>query len=264
MLELYQFEMSHYTEKVRLILDYKGLEYRKINVTPGIGQLELMRMSGQRQVPVLKDEQEIIADSTAIAEYLDKKYPEKPVIPSDPKQRGLCLLMEQWADESIGLNARKCLIGALSQDQGFRTAVLPSTVPDVLKSLVGAVPGDFLSVLGYGVGLGPDSVHAAHSAMKRDLASLCFILMEQEYLVMNQPTLADFAVAALTMYVKFPGGNYLEIPDSLKDKGVPGIADLGTFEPFFSWRDKLYRDFRKPLTTGPNYSGSSPTAINID
>jgi len=42
MLELYQFEMSHYVEKIRLILDYKGLEYRKINVTPGIGQLELV------------------------------------------------------------------------------------------------------------------------------------------------------------------------------------------------------------------------------
>ena len=39
MLELYQFELSQYSEKVRLILDYKGLEYRKIEVTPGVGQI---------------------------------------------------------------------------------------------------------------------------------------------------------------------------------------------------------------------------------
>ena len=39
MLELYQFELSQYSEKVRLILDYKGLEYRKIEVTPGVGQV---------------------------------------------------------------------------------------------------------------------------------------------------------------------------------------------------------------------------------
>ena len=38
MLELYQFELSPFSEKVRLILDYKGLEYKKIEVTPGIGQ----------------------------------------------------------------------------------------------------------------------------------------------------------------------------------------------------------------------------------
>ena len=55
MLELYQFELSQYSEKVRLILDYKGLEYRKIEVTPGIGQVELFQKTGQRQVPVLKD-----------------------------------------------------------------------------------------------------------------------------------------------------------------------------------------------------------------
>jgi glutathione S-transferase len=41
MLELYQFELSHYSEKVRLLLDYKGLAYRKIEITPGIGQVDL-------------------------------------------------------------------------------------------------------------------------------------------------------------------------------------------------------------------------------
>ncbi|NJP09155.1 MAG: glutathione S-transferase family protein [Leptolyngbyaceae cyanobacterium RU_5_1] len=263
MLELYQFEMSHYAEKVKLILDYKGLEYRKIDVTPGIGQLELVRMSGQRQVPVLKDGNQVIADSTAIAEYLDKHYPETPIIPSDPKLRGLCLLIEQWADESIGLNARKCLVGALSQDQGFRAAVLPSDTPDLLKTIVSSVPTELFNVLGLGVGMGPDTVSAAQSSMKRDLASLCFILMEQPYLVTDHPTLADFAVAGLTMYVKFPAGNYLNIPNSLKGKGVTGIADIGTFEPFFTWRDKLYADYRKPLGTyGTGESG--PTSINID
>ncbi|MBM0740144.1 glutathione S-transferase family protein [Phormidium sp. CLA17] len=263
MLELYQFEMSHYVEKIRLILDYKGLEYRKINVTPGMGQLDLMQKSGQRQVPVLKDGNEVIADSTAIAEYLDKHYPDKPIIPHDPKLRGLCLMMEQWADESIGLNARKCLIGSLGQDQSFRTAALPSNTPDFLKNLVSSVPNDLFSFLGFGVGLGPDTIKAAHDAMKRDLAALCFILLDQPYLVTDHPTLADFAVAGLTMYVKFPEGNYLNIPEALKGKGVTGIADIGTFKPFFDWRDKLYSDYRKPLI-GMASSGARPTSINID
>lgn len=262
MLELYQFEMSHYTEKVRLILDYKGLEYRKIEVTPGLGQVELMKISGQRQVPVLKDGSEIIADSTAIAEYLDKKYPEKPIIPSDPKLRGLTLLMEQWADESIGLNARKCLAATFGQDPTFRTAVLPSDTPDFVKTLLGSVPGDVFSVLGYGVGLTPDAIKVAKDVIKRDLASLCFILSEQPYLVTDHPTLADFAVAGLTMYVKFPAGNYLNIPEALKGKGTPGIADVGIFEPFFTWRDRLYADYRATLVT-PS-SSDRPTSINID
>jgi glutathione S-transferase len=263
MIELYQFELSHYVEKVRFILDYKGLPYRKIEVTPGIGQLDLVRMSGQRQVPVIRDGSEVVADSTAIADYLDEKYPEHPIIPADPKQRGLCLLIEQWADESIGLNARKALISALNKDQSLRTAFLPTSTPDFLKTLVGAVPKEFLDVLGFGVGMGPDAIKGAEAALKRDLTALCFILREQPYLVTTQPTLADFAVAALTMYIKFPSGNYLDIAESLKGRGVPGIADIGTFEPFFDWRDKLYQDYRKPLTvTGT--APASPTTINID
>lgn len=264
MLELYQFELSHYSEKVRLILDYKGLAYRKIEVTPGIGQLDLMRLSGQRQVPVLKDGSEVIADSTAIAEYLDRQYPDRPLIPTEPKQRGLCLLIEQWADESIGLNARKAMVGALNNDQSFRTAFLPSSTPDLLKTVIGAVPNEVLNALGFGIGMGPDTIKSAEDSLKRDLTALCFILMHQPYLVTDQPTLADFAVAALTMYVKFPTGNYLDISESLKGKGIPGIADIATFEPFFTWRDRLYADFRKPLVGVSGATPSSPTSINIE
>ena len=54
MIELYQFELSQFSEKVRLILDFKGLEYKKIEVVPGVGQLEIFGLSGQRQLPVLK------------------------------------------------------------------------------------------------------------------------------------------------------------------------------------------------------------------
>lgn len=264
MIELYQFELSHYCEKVRLILDYKGLPYRKVEVTPGIGQLDLYRMSGQRLVPVLKDDSEVIADSTAIAEYLDKKYPDRPIIPSDPKQRGLCLMMEQWADESIGLNARKCLIGALGADQSLRQAFLPNSTPDPLRNLLGMVPTQLFSVLNLGVGLTPDALKAAQESMKRDLASLCFLLMDQPYLVTDHPTLADFAVAALTMYVKFPTGNYLDITDSLKGKGVSGIADVAVFDPFFNWRDRLYAEFRKTSTPSSSTGSGRPTSINID
>lgn len=256
MLELYQFELSHYAEKIRLVLDYKGLEYRKIEVTPGIGQIDLYRLSGQRQVPVLKDGSQVIADSTAIAEYLDKTYPDRPVIPTEPKLRGLCLLIEQWADEVLAWDARKAMIGAMNQDASFRAAFVPSSLPAVLKSLIGAVPGDFLAPFNQGAGLGPEGA-------KRSLAHLCEILLTQPYLVTDQPTLADFAVAGLSLYLKFPAGNYLDIPEALKGQGVKGIADVGVFEPFFSWRDRLYADYRKTSAT-PAPSGSGPQSISID
>ncbi|MCX7592267.1 MAG: glutathione S-transferase family protein [Fischerella sp.] len=265
MLELYQFELSHYSEKVRLILDYKGLEYRKIEVTPGIGQVELFRLTGQRQVPVLKDGHKYIVDSTEIAKYLDSRYPDRPLIPQDSKQRGLCLMMEEWADESIGIKGRKALFYAISQDQNFRKALLPTSVPDVLKTVVEGVPKDLLKLLGFGVGYTPEAVQKAIADLKQDLEALCLLLADSPYLVGDEPTLADFAVAGLSILLKFPEGPYLDLPVTLRGRGVPGLVDNPVYEPFFAWRDRLYTQFRKPLTGSTQTpTGTAPTSIEID
>ncbi len=264
MLELYQFELSQYSEKVRLILDYKGLDYRKIEVTPGIGQVDLFRLTGQRQVPVLKDGTKYISDSTEIAKYLDLHYPEHPLMPTDSKQRGLCLMMEEWADESIGIKGRKALFSAISQDQNFRKSLLPSTTPDVLKTLVEGVPSDVLKFLGFSVGYSPDTINSAIADLKQDLEALCLLLADSPYLVGDQPCLADFAVAGLSILLKFPEGNYLNLPVSLQGKGVPGLADNPHYQPFFAWRDRLYAEYRKPLIPTFSTTDNAPTSIRIE
>ncbi|MBE9125280.1 MULTISPECIES: glutathione S-transferase family protein [unclassified Coleofasciculus] len=266
MLELYQFELSQYSEKVRLILDYKGLAYRKIEVTPGVGQLELFRLSGQRKVPVLKDGDTVVADSTAIAMYLDRKYPDRPLIPTAAKERGLCLLMEEWADQSIGVKSRTVLYGALSQNPSYRASILPSDTPDIFKNLVSAVPPQLLEVVGTGVGLGTDTIKQATDSLKQDLEALSLLLSESAYLVGNSPSLADFAVAGLSLLLKFPEGPYLDLPDSLKGRGIPGLADNSAYETFFNWRDRVYSEYRQPSTsaTSTGTSGSAPTSIDIE
>lgn len=265
MLELYQFELSQYSEKVRLILDYKGLEYRKIEVTPGIGQVELFRLTGQRQVPVLKDGSRYIADSTEIAKYLDSQYPERPLIPTDPKKRGVCLLIEEWADESIGIKGRKALFSAISQNQNFRKSLLPTNTPDVLKTLVEGVPSDVLTVLGLGMGYSPDAIRSAIANLKQDLEALTLLLEDSPYLVGDEPTLADFAVAGMSILLKFPDGPYLNLPETIRGKGVPILAENPAYEPFFAWRDRLYAQYRRPLIgTTTTASPNAPTSIQID
>ena len=267
MLDLYQFEGSHYSEKVRLILDYKKLPYRKVEVSPGVSQLDLFRLSGQYQVPVLRDGNEVIPDSTAIAKYLDAKYPDRPIIPKDPEERGLCLMMEAWADESIGLNARKALIGAFNQHPNFRKAVLPSTTPGFLKYLAGAVPAEVLNFLGTGVGFGPDAVKVAHNILQQNLEALCLLLEDSAYLAAEYPTLADFAVAGLSMYIKFPASNYIDLPETICGKGVPGLADNPAYRLFFDWRARLYADYRQlktPRKPSSSSSPATPTSVNIE
>ncbi|MFL0782197.1 MAG: glutathione S-transferase N-terminal domain-containing protein, partial [Prochlorococcus sp.] len=67
MLELHQFRHSAFCLKVRMVLEIKGLSYQQIEVTPGLGQLAVFRLSGQRQVPVLVEGDNVVADSSVIA-----------------------------------------------------------------------------------------------------------------------------------------------------------------------------------------------------
>ncbi|MBW2292390.1 MAG: glutathione S-transferase N-terminal domain-containing protein, partial [Deltaproteobacteria bacterium] len=43
---LYEFSLSHYNEKARWALDYKGIPYRSRPVLPGFHQGILRRLSG--------------------------------------------------------------------------------------------------------------------------------------------------------------------------------------------------------------------------
>ncbi len=125
-------------------------------------------------------------------------------------------------------------------------------------------PADLLTVLGLGVGYSPDVIKSAIADLKQDLEALTLLLADSPYLTGDEPTLADLAVAGLSMLLKFPDGPYLDLPASIRGKGVPILADNPDYELFFAWRDRLYAQFRKPLIVLPHHQVSAPTAIQID
>ena len=106
--------------------------------------------------------------------------------------------------------------------------------------------------------------------MHRSLESICLLLAQNSggYLTGDTPTLADLTVAGLSLLLKIPDGPYLNIADNLKGKGVPGFADNPDYDLFFTWRDKLYADFRKPHKPDMNNNrpgkATAPTTIAID
>ena len=135
----------------------------------------------------------------------------------------------------------------------------------MFKTIVGAVPSELLDILGTGVGFGGEAVKEAITGLKQDLEALSLILANRPYLVGDQPTLADLAVAGLSIIVKFPDGAYLDIPEQFRGQGIPGLADNSAYEAFFTWRDRLYQDYRQPLTPTPDTTtDSNPTTIEIE
>ena len=230
-MELFQFRHSAFCEKVHLLLCAKGLSYSVRDVTPGVGQLEVFQLSGQRQVPVLRDGEELIPDSTAIALHLEASHPEPPLLPADPQLRAQVLLLEDWADTALASAARLALLQGAAEDPVLRSALLPEATPSLLRNLVGAVPGDLLGGMG--------------QLLQNDRQSLIFALeqlltlIEQgPYLVGSSASLADVAVAAQLYLLRFP----LVAGPQLAARGIAGIADQPRFETLFAWRDELYRN----------------------
>ena len=147
-MQLHQFRHSAFCEKVRLVLAAKRLDYTVVEVTPGIGQLELFRLSGQRQAPVLVDGSEVIADSTAIALYLERHHPEPGLLPEAPAERARVLLIEDWADTALAAGCRLALVQAAASDAVLRSALLPDSTPGPLRQLVSSLPAGVMAGVG--------------------------------------------------------------------------------------------------------------------
>ena len=229
MLELHQFRHSAFCEKVRLVLAAKQLPYNVVEVTPGVGQLELYRLSGQRQVPVLVDGAEVVADSTAIAQYLEDKVPEPVLLPVDPAQRAQVLLLEDWADTALAAGVRLALVQAAAVDPVLRGGLLPDATPAPLRSLVGALPSRVLSGLGQVVDQG------GLEQLRANLQQLCALVQVQPYLVGEALSLADLAVVAQLSLLLFPAS----AGAPLAGRGVPGLADDPQLMPLWDWRDRI-------------------------
>ena len=228
--KLFQFRHSPFCEKVRLLLSAKAIPYAVEEVTPGLGQVDLFRRSGQRQVPVLEDGDVWVVGSVAIARHLDSKVPEPPVLPEDPQERARSLLWENWADTTLAHGGRMALLQAIGHDNDLRKALLPQATPGPLRDVLGALPGEMVSTVSQLFN------RAGLQQLRQVLEQLTILVANGQPLLGEQYCVADVAVAAQLYGLKFPSAAGAE----LAGRGVSGIADHPLFEPLFAWRDQLY------------------------
>ncbi|THG03999.1 hypothetical protein TEA_007132 [Camellia sinensis var. sinensis] len=91
-LQLYSYFRSSCSQRVRIALNLKGLdyEYKAVNLLKG-EQLspEFLKLNPVGYVPVLVDEDIVLSDSFAILMYLEEKYPQHPLLPHDLQRRGI-------------------------------------------------------------------------------------------------------------------------------------------------------------------------------
>jgi glutathione S-transferase len=138
MLELFHNDMSTCSMKVRLTLAEKGLEWtgHELDLRAGDQQApDYVALNPNAVVPTLRDNGNVIIESTVINEYLDDAYPEPPLKPRDAAGRARMRLWTKQLDE--GLHAQTSV---LSSCIAFRYQHLDGKSTDEIKAYIARIP----------------------------------------------------------------------------------------------------------------------------
>lgn len=90
---------SPYCWRIKLALAHKNLSFDTIAWR--FSEKDVISFSGQGKVPVLVDGDKAIADSWAIAAYLEDAYPNHASLFGGDAGRALTLFVNSWADRSL-------------------------------------------------------------------------------------------------------------------------------------------------------------------
>ena len=197
MIKLYQFPVSHYCEKVRWALDFKGLKYRKINLVPGPHVRKVLQMASRSQVPVLEDGKVIVQGSAEIIDYLESKYPERSLTPKDPSLAEQARAWEERLDRIAGPAVRTFNYHFLLP---FPRAIVPllTAKQSLVVSMMFYVGYRKLSnTLRGWMNINETSAHKAMNDMDELLNELRQIYANTRYLVGDEFTRADLTACAL-------------------------------------------------------------------
>lgn len=117
---LYSYWRSSCSYRVRIALEFLNCsyEYRPIHLVKDGGEQlkqEYKDLNPMAQVPYLIDGDLQLSQSMAILEYLHEKFPEKNLIPSDPKKaakvREICEIINSGIQPLQNLSVLKKLVG---------------------------------------------------------------------------------------------------------------------------------------------------------
>ena len=101
MLRLYHLPLSPFCRKIRLVLAEKKIDVDLVVEFPWDRRLDYLRQNPSGKVPMLRADGLILAESSAIFEYLEEVYPAVPLLPSDPAGRAEARRLAAWFDDKF-------------------------------------------------------------------------------------------------------------------------------------------------------------------
>jgi len=222
-LELIELYPSPFSERVRWVLELKGLSYRRTPYVPVADEEAHRAKTGIPTAPVLVADGEVVGDSDRSVDWIEARHPAPPLVPTTPRERAQVRAWELLATETLAPAARLVLIGRYK-------AMNLQPLADHFAAKYHWTETEERRVEGL---------------LRATLPELAAAVATAPYLVGDAFTRADLTVAAmLTPAIGLPPQELFAMDPALRPMfGIPVGTDPAV-APLLAWRDRMYREHR--------------------
>ncbi len=177
---LHHYPNSPFSEKIRLIMGYKGLAWKSVIIPAIMPKPDVLALTGgYRKTPFLQVGADVYCDSALICDVLEHRQPVPTLYPVGRK--GLARTLAQWADSTLFWAA----MGYNLQPKGA-AIMFAGAPPEAAKAF-----GEDRGKMSVGMTrLRPGDATAAYKSYLRRIADM---LEGQPFLLGAAPSVADFA-----------------------------------------------------------------------
>ena len=224
-----------------MALAAKKLEYRTVEITPAIGQIDIFQKTGQRKLPVLFDNEITIHNSSSIIRHLERIQIEPNLIPENPKERSQAQIIENWADTTLAKSIKIVFLEEIMQSQELITSLLPNQISNSMQKFIINMP------LNFGTQISGLINQKEKESLKSNLNYLTNSVEKENFLVGKELSIADISVASQLSLLSFPDSS----GEMLKGKGCSIYMNDPSLKNLFKWRDSIEDQL---ITTNHNES----------
>jgi glutathione S-transferase len=189
---LHHYPTSPFAEKTRLLLGFKGLSWRSVNISPVMPKPDLTALTGgYRKTPVLQIGADIYCDTALIARRLEQEKVSPALFPEG--QEMIAASFAAWADSVVFQHAVSLVFQP--ESVAVRFAKLP---PEAIKAFI----ADRAELFSGGSATRLSAEQARHqwpTIMARLEQQL---QREQGDFLFGEPSIADFAMAHPLWFLK--------------------------------------------------------------
>jgi glutathione S-transferase len=214
---------SPFCWRTRMALAHKGLEVEAVPWR--FTEKDKIAFSGQGRVPVIIDGDRTLSDSSAIAAYLETRYPNRPSLFGGETGRGLTQFVQNWAETVIHPGVVGFVVLDIHrhigpEDQAYfrqsREERFGRTLEEVVKDREARLPG-----------------------FRESLAPLRRTLERQKFLAGTAPAYPDYIVFGAFQWAR----------------AISDFELLAADDPVRAWRGRLLDLFGGLARKSPAYGG---------